>query len=115
MTLTPFPEAIAKTIDEALRVLHEFRHGNFTEQELAEAKVPYLGRFFSWFFRYLPSPLTEFTTQEWMSTKMKEPSFWMGLMEYLQLPKGIFPPGTMSLSCLENIYEAYAAVDLSGT
>ncbi len=46
---------------------------------------------------------------------MKAPSFWMSLMEYMQLPEGIFPRDLMNLSCAENIYEAYAAVELTGT
>lgn len=49
VTLTPFPEAIALTIEEALRVLYDFKHGNITQQELDEAKVPYLGACFSGF------------------------------------------------------------------
>ncbi len=43
VTLTPFPDSIALTIEEALRVLYDFKHGNITQQELDEAKVPYLG------------------------------------------------------------------------
>jgi hypothetical protein len=43
VTLTPFPDSIALTIEEALRVLYDFKHGNITQQELEEAKVPYLG------------------------------------------------------------------------
>jgi hypothetical protein len=45
---------------------------------------------------------------------MKGPTFWMSLMEYMQLPDGIFPRDKMNLSCAEDIYEAYAAVELSG-
>jgi hypothetical protein len=46
---------------------------------------------------------------------MKGPTFWMSLMEYMQLPEGIFPRDMMNLSCAEDIYEAYAAVELPGT
>ncbi|ELR23661.1 peptidase M16 inactive domain containing protein [Acanthamoeba castellanii str. Neff] len=91
VTLTPFPDSIALTIEEALRVLYDFKHGNITQQELDEAKVPYL---------------------EWLITAMKGPTFWMSLMEYMQLPEGIFPRDMMNLSCAEDIYEAYAAVEL---
>jgi len=55
------------------------------------------------------------TTTEWLITAMKGPTFWMSLMEYMQLPAGIFPRDMMNLSCAEDIYEAYAAVELSGT
>ena len=54
-------------------------------------------------------------TTEWLITAMKGPTFWMSLMEYMQLPAGIFPRDMMNLSCAEDIYEAYAAVELSGT
>jgi hypothetical protein len=45
---------------------------------------------------------------------MKGPVFWMSIMEYLQLPQGVWPQETMDLSCAEHIYEAYAAIELAG-
>lgn len=45
---------------------------------------------------------------------MKGPVYWMSILEYQRLPQGIFPPGTMDISCMENILEAYASISLLG-
>ncbi len=47
ITLTPFPQSIAFTVEETVRILYQFKNGQVTEQELQEAKTPFLGKIHS--------------------------------------------------------------------
>ncbi len=50
ITLTPFPQSIAFTVEETVRILYQFKNGQVTEQELQEAKTPFLGKPILFFF-----------------------------------------------------------------
>lgn len=64
ISLTPFPQSIALTIEETLKVLQDFAEKEITIEEFEEAKKPFVAH---------------------MSSNLFKNHYWLSQMEYMQV------------------------------
>lgn len=64
ISLTPFPQSIALTIEETLKVLQDFAEKKITLEEFEEAKKPFVAH---------------------MSSNLFKNHYWLSQMEYMQV------------------------------